>query len=254
MLKRNGSQCNPELHLLLKRGMKSLYQMKIGAIFDWDGVIIDSSALHEASWEILAEEEKLSLPEGHFKKGFGRKNETIIPHVLKWTDDAAEVQRIADRKEAIYRESLNTTELKPLPGVRELLNELKSSGIPMAVGSSPPRANLEAVISILRLEGFFDHLVAAEDVGKGKPDPGVFIKAAERISCACHHCVVFEDAIYGIEAGLAGGMKVIAVATTHTIEELGQAHWAVKSLEERGSQSGEPSEPLSITRATIRVD
>ena len=206
--------------------------MKIGAIFDWDGVIIDSSALHEKSWELLAREEKLDLSEDHFKKGFGRKNQYIIPNILKWTNDTDEVERLGDRKEALYRESLSAVELEPLPGVRDLLTELKSSGIPMAVGSSTPRVNLDAVLGILGFEDIFDHLVAGDDVGKGKPDPEVFIKAAERIGCACHHCVVFEDAHYGIEAGLAGGMKVIAVATTHPVEDLGKAHWAVKSLED----------------------
>ena len=205
--------------------------MKIGAIFDWDGVIIDSSALHERSWERLATEEKLDLPGDHFQKGFGRKNEYIIPSILKWTDDSGEIGRLGDRKEAIYREMLTAEGLEPLPGVRDLLHELKASGIPMAVGSSTPRVNLDTALKILGFEGIFDHLLAADDVDKGKPDPEVFIKAAERIGCACHQCVVFEDAIHGIEAGLAGGMKVIAVATTHPLEELGLAHWAVKSLE-----------------------
>ena len=86
--------------------------MKIGAIFDWDGVIIDSSAFHEKSWELLAREEKLDLPEDHFKKGFGRKNQYIIPNILKWTDDTDEVERLGDRKEALYRESLSADELE----------------------------------------------------------------------------------------------------------------------------------------------
>ena len=206
--------------------------MKIGAIFDWDGVIIDSSALHEESWEILAGEEKLDLPEGHFQKGFGRKNQDIIPNILKWSDNPGEIERLADRKEVLYRELLRAEGLKALPGVEALLNELKSSGVPMAVGSSTTRVNLDTVIEVLGFEGIFDHLVSGDDVDKGKPDPEVFIKAAERIGCARHHCVVFEDAIHGIEAGLAGGMKVIAVATTHPREELGQAHWAVDSLED----------------------
>ena len=68
--------------------------MDIGAIFDWDGVIIDSSAAHERSWDILAAEEKLPLFPGHFKMGFGRKNQFIIPQILKWSQDPQEIARL----------------------------------------------------------------------------------------------------------------------------------------------------------------
>jgi beta-phosphoglucomutase-like phosphatase (HAD superfamily) len=61
--------------------------MEIGALFDWDGVVIDSSKCHEASWDLLADEVGKPLPEGHFKKGFGRKNQVIIPEILQWTED-----------------------------------------------------------------------------------------------------------------------------------------------------------------------
>src|SRR4029434_823236 len=71
-----------------------------GAIFDWDGVIIDSSSHHEESWERLARETRRALPPGHFKKGFGRKNEFIIPEILEWTREAAEIARLSLRNEA----------------------------------------------------------------------------------------------------------------------------------------------------------
>ncbi len=74
-----------------------------GAIFDWDGVIIDSSRHHEESWERLAREVALPLPADHFKRGFGRKNEFIIPEILRWTAEAAEIRRHSLRKEALYR-------------------------------------------------------------------------------------------------------------------------------------------------------
>ena len=70
-----------------------------GAIFDWDGVIIDSSRHHEKSWEMLAEAEGLSLPADHFTRGFGRKNQIIIPEILHWTNDPVEIERIGARKE-----------------------------------------------------------------------------------------------------------------------------------------------------------
>ena len=76
----------------------------LGAIFDWDGVIIDSSLHHEESWERLARETGFTLPEGHFKKGFGMKNEFIIPNVLNWSNRPEEIRELSLRKEELYRE------------------------------------------------------------------------------------------------------------------------------------------------------
>ncbi len=195
-------------------------RMDIGAIFDWDGVVIDSSAAHELSWERLAVEEKKTLPPGHFKKGFGRKNAFIIPEILGWTNDPAEVDRLGKRKEALYREILVERGLEALPGVRELLAGLKAAGIPRAIGSSTELKNIQTALPLLKLEGWFDAIVTAEDVSQGKPHPEVFLKAAQKLGRAPACCVVFEDAHVGIEAARAGGMKCIAVATTHPANTL----------------------------------
>ncbi len=194
----------------------------IGAIFDWDGVIIDSSAAHEQSWDLLAAEEKRILPPGHFKAGFGRKNQVIIPNILKWADaaDTAEIARLGARKEELYREILKTTGIQALPGVRELLEGLRATGVPCVVGSSTPRVNIEHVMTLANLHGFFAGIVSAEDVTHGKPDPEVFLKAAAKINRAPPRCVVFEDAFVGLEAARAGGFKSIGVGTTNPVESL----------------------------------
>lgn len=202
-----------------------------GAIFDWDGVIIDSSRHHEKSWELLAQEEDLPLPPNHFVLGFGRKNQIIIPEIYQWSHDPAEIERLGNRKEELYRELMAAEPLEPLPGVRPWLEALRKAGVPRAVGSSTPRANLDAAMGRLGLTEFFDAIVSAEDVSQGKPHPEVFLKAAERIGCRPERCIVFEDAFAGIEAGLAGGMRVIGIATTHPEEELTRAHLAVKRMD-----------------------
>src|ERR1700678_3234443 len=113
----------------------------MGAIFDWDGVIIDSSAAHEESWERLAREERRRLPPGHFKAGFGRKNEYIIPNILGWPGDPPEVRRLGRRKEQWYREVVRERGIDPLPGVREFLAALQAAAVPCAIGSSTEREN-----------------------------------------------------------------------------------------------------------------
>jgi beta-phosphoglucomutase family hydrolase len=203
-----------------------------GAIFDWDGVIIDSSHQHEESWERLAREIGKPLPAGHFKAGFGRKNEFIIPNILGWEHDPAEVRRLSLRKEALYRDIVREKGLEPLPGVRAWLQRLAAAGIPCAVGSSSHRENIEVSLDIIGLRDFFHQIVTSEDVSHGKPDPEVFLKAAEKIAMPPAQCVVFEDAHVGIEAAHRAGMRVIAVATTNPLADLGKADLAVHQLDE----------------------
>ena len=198
------------------RGM----QQTVGVIFDWDGVIVDSSRTHETAWEMLGVEAGRSLPEGHFKRSFGRKNDIIIPDILGWKVSALEVARLGRRKEELYRQVLREQGIAPLPGVRELLVALKSAGIPCAVGSSTERLNIDMIMAGIGLGAYFNAIVSADDTTRGKPDPQVFLFAAERIGVPPEYCAVFEDAFAGLEAARAGGMKGIGVATTHPAEKL----------------------------------
>lgn len=202
------------------RSAMSTTAPELGILFDWDGVIIDSSRQHEASWERLAAEERAPLPEDHFVRGFGRKNERIIPEILGWSQDADEIRRLSLRKEALYREIVVEEGLEALPGVRPLLERLRAAGIPSCIGSSTHRENIDTLLAVLGFADLFDGMVTAEDVSAGKPHPEVFLKAAAKINRAPHRCIVFEDAWAGIEAARAGGMKVVGVASTHDAASL----------------------------------
>jgi beta-phosphoglucomutase family hydrolase len=204
--------------------------MRTGALFDWDGVVIDSSAQHEKSWELLALEAGKALPSDHFLRGFGMKNQVIIPDILGWTDNVDEIHALSQRKEELYREIIRDEGIEPLAGLTALLELLREQGVHCAVASSTHRENIETVFDQIGVRDYFDAVVSAEDVGRGKPDPEVFLKSAESIACQPDRCFVFEDAHVGIAAGLAAGAKVVAVATTNPIFELGDAHLAVPSL------------------------
>ena len=203
-----------------------------GVIFDWDGVVIDSSAEHERSWEILAEEISQPLPEGHFKRGFGKKNEVIIPEILGWAKNPEEIQKLAVRKETIYRELVRQRGVQILPGARELLAALRHEGIPRAIGSSTPRQNLEAIFAATGLGEFFDAVACGDDVIHGKPAPDIFLLAAEKLALAPADCLVIEDAHAGIEAARRAGIPVLAVATTNPLADLAYADGALESLAE----------------------
>jgi beta-phosphoglucomutase family hydrolase len=203
-----------------------------GAIFDWDGVIIDSSRQHEESWELLAREEHRPLPTDHFKRSFGMKNERIIPELLGWTRKPAEIHRLSLRKEELYRQVVGERGIAPLPGVVEFLGRLREAGVPSAVGSSTHRMNITTTLVMLGLDEMFQAIVTAEDVTHGKPDPEVFLAAAQKIRVPPLRCVVFEDAHVGIQAARSGGMKVIGVATTHPAATLRGADRVVHRLDE----------------------
>lgn len=200
-------------------------------IFDWDGVIVDSAAAHQRSWELLAQEEHKSLPPGHFEKGFGMKNIEIISRILAWTSDPDEIERLSRRKEEIYRQLISRGDIRFVPGAIRLLQSLQSHGIPMAIASSTDRANIQLVLEKFLPEIHFATLVCAEDVSRSKPAPDVFLAGARQLGLPPDCCVVVEDAPAGIQAARQAGMKVVAVATTRDTAQLGGADLVVPDLD-----------------------
>jgi beta-phosphoglucomutase family hydrolase len=222
--------------------------MILGCIFDWDGVICDSSAPHIEAWKMLAAEERLIFPEHLFKQSFGMKNEQIIPQLFKWTTDMEEIRRIDKRKESIYRELVVKNGAVTFPGVEPFLTMLKEFDIPCVIGSSAPRANVTTSLDKLGFNDFFGSIVCGEDVMYGKPDPQIFLTAARNLGLSPSQCVVFEDAHVGIAAARAGGMRIVAVTTTYPRASLAQADCVVDRLDEitltRLKQLFEPVESL----------
>lgn len=209
-----------------------------GAVFDLDGVLIDSHDQHQRSWFMLAEELGLPLTEEQFKRSFGMRNEQCIPQVFGWAaeDDRAAIRELGDRKESLYRDLLKAEGLDSLPGAAAFLAALAAAGIPASLGSSTPRLNIEVCLALTGLDRYFGpNYTGAEDVSRGKPDPEVFLKAAARIHRDPGRCFVVEDAHVGIQAGRRAGMKTIAVTTTHPAASFAgdsAADWVVGSLEE----------------------
>jgi beta-phosphoglucomutase family hydrolase len=204
-------------------------------LFDFDGVVIDSHEAHGRSWFALAAELGHELSQETFHSTFGQRNESILPF-LGWAEegDKERIQLLGDRKEGLYREILRAEGIEPLPGVVALLEDLKANGIPCAIGTSTPRPNVECVLELTGLAGYFQDIAASEDVSRGKPDPEVFLKAAAKLGADPASCVVIEDAQVGLRAARAGGMKAVGVTTTHPAEALAPENpdRIVSSLEE----------------------
>lgn len=195
-----------------------------GALFDWDGVIVDSKQLHQAAWDEVARELGRAHGPEDFARTFGTQNWRAISEILRWTSDPGEIERISLRKEALYRQRLpgGAHEIL-LPGIREFLAELAARGVPCAVVSSSPRLNIDVVIDEVELRPYFRTVISSEDAARGKPDPDCYLLGAERLGLPPEHCVVFEDAPVGIESGRRAGMRVVGLTTTHPATELRDA-------------------------------
>jgi beta-phosphoglucomutase len=179
-------------------------------IWDVDGTLVDTAEMHFRAWVRLAEEMGRPFSREDFAATFGRRNPEIIRLLFHHDYTEREVADIGERKENYYRaEAQNSVSL--LPGVRELLEGLHAQGARQAVGSSAPRVNLDLILRITKSRQFFDAIVGMEDTTRGKPDPQVFLVAAEKLGVPANRCIVLEDAVAGVEAAKAGGMKCLAV-------------------------------------------
>jgi beta-phosphoglucomutase len=199
-------------------------------IWDMDGVILDSADAHLLSWHRMTRDEGLAFTDAQFWATFGRRNDEIIQ--LLWGPLTPEkMQEMADSKERYFRDAVRTT-ATALPGAIELLNELHSAHYPQALASSAPKANIELISEVLGLNRYLDALVSGETVPRGKPAPDIFLKAAATLGMAPSVSLVIEDAVAGVKAAHAAGMRCIAVAGERDLAGLRAAELMVKSLTE----------------------
>ena len=208
--------------------------MKIGFLFDNDGVLVDTSAFHWQSWQLLLDEEPsdFKMSKEAFLEGFGKRNElilkTIVPHLHKRHVE------LANRKEELFRQCARG-KVELLPGMEDFLKELKRRNIPRIIASSTPIENLDMYLESTPLGDYFDHYVSGEEVENGKPAPDIFIEAAKRIEIPVENCFVIEDAPVGVEAGKAAGCQVIALGTTHPQDALANSDYYYKDASQLNS-------------------
>lgn len=188
-------------------------------IFDLDGVITDTAELHYRSWQRLADE--LGLPfdraVNERLRGLGRLESLAIvlgDAAARFAD--VEKQRLAERKNRYYLESVaRMTQADLLPGIEPLLAELRSRGMRLGIASSS--RNAMAVVERLGIAGCFEAVIDGNAAIRSKPDPEVFLLAAQRLGATPARCVVIEDAESGVAAARAAGMKVVGVGPAERV-------------------------------------
>ncbi len=188
---------------------------RYAALWDMDGTLVDSSAYHWQSWRETLAAEGYTLTYAQFQASFGQRNDTILRGYFGADLPLSEIDRIGAAKEEHYRALVRAQGITLLPGVHDWLTRLSAQGWRQAIASAAPRRNVETILDVLGIAWCFDALVSAEDVQRGKPDPQVFLVAAERLAVPPECCLVIEDAPAGIAAAHNAGMRAIGVRTSH---------------------------------------
>jgi len=199
-------------------------------IFDLDGVIVDTAVYHFKAWKRLADELGINFTEHDNErlKGVSRmRSLEIILELGNVTKTPGEQEALATKKNNWYVEMINRmTPAEILPGAKEFLEACRAAGIKTALGSASK--NSSTILNKIGLPDLFDTIVDGNHVGKAKPDPEVFLKGAEALGVQPADCVVFEDAIAGVEAAKNGGMKVVGIGSP---DILGEANMVVSGLD-----------------------
>jgi HAD superfamily hydrolase (TIGR01509 family) len=185
--------------------------MSRAVLWDLDGTLVDSEEFHWLSWRDTMRPEGVELTYAQFLASFGQRNDRIVPVWLGADVDVARMDRIGEDKEAEFRRLAETHGLTPLPGAREWLAALRAAGWKQSIASSAPRVNVDMMLRVSGLGDCLDAIASAEDVTMGKPDPQIFLKAAERLQIPPSRCIVVEDAAAGVEGARRAGMRSIGV-------------------------------------------
>jgi len=198
-------------------------------IFDMDGVIIDSNPFHKISLRQFCEKYGYHLSDQELiNKIYGRTNKEWIANLFGAISQE-ELVRYEEEKEGLFRE-LYKNEIRALKGLPEFLKRLKEKNIPIAIGTSAPRSNVDYVLSHTGFEQYFATILDESDVEHGKPNPEIYLNVAARLGYEPSRCIVFEDSLSGVESARRAGTKVVGVATTHSFEELSHTDFVIQDF------------------------
>ncbi|MFA5451814.1 MAG: tRNA (adenosine(37)-N6)-threonylcarbamoyltransferase complex dimerization subunit type 1 TsaB [Dehalococcoidales bacterium] len=197
-------------------------------IWDLDGVIVDSADYHLRAWQEAFKPLGIVFPKDYFWKTFGTSNNSIVAG-LNLSLTPIEIKTVITTKESLFRQMIKEG-IEPLPGAIDLIIGLKKRKISMAIASSAPLENIRCILNTLGIRQYFRALVGEDDVSHGKPDPEVFLKAAEKLGVLPDKCVVIEDALQGIKASKKARMACLAVAGSNSTDSLKEADLVVASL------------------------
>ena len=191
------------------------------AIFDMDGTLIDNTPYHFKSWQALFKNHNMGeLSQQTYKTDIsGVPIIETLRRLFGNEYDEAGLQQLLNEKEEYYRK-IYAPYLAPINGLENFLTELKDAGIKMAIASSATVADIDFILDKIPIRQDFEAIIDGSRVSKGKPNPQIFLKAAQDLKARPEDCVVFEDSLAGIKAANAAGMKVVGITTGHSAAQL----------------------------------
>ena len=188
-------------------------------LFDLDGVVVDTAKYHFIAWKALAEELgfEFTLEDNERLKGVSRMQSLeFLLEIGNLRVSDREKLEMAEKKNALYVSYIEKmTPEETLPGVEKFLQELRAAGIRIALGSASKNAPM--ILERIQLSGMFDAIVDGNSIAEAKPNPEVFLKGAEKLGVLPENCVVFEDAIAGIEAAQNANMYSVGIGDPETL-------------------------------------
>ena len=200
--------------------MPASHSLPHAAIFDMDGVLVDSNPYHLQKWTELLKEHHVRFDEAALpKQVLGPSNDITLRLFFGSPIAAEEISRLSEELEAKFRRAFGP-HARPLPGLHSLLAECHTEGVLMAVASSAMAKNLDFVVDALELRPYFRCLVSGDEVSHSKPHPEIYLQTAQKLGIEPASCVAFEDSLVGIEAVKRAGMKCVAIASTFPLQEL----------------------------------
>jgi beta-phosphoglucomutase len=198
-------------------------------LFDMDGVIVDNLPYHVNAWLLFCERKNIPLTRELFYKELnGMNSKDTFDYFYQREMSSEELSALEEEKELIYRNFYQNFR-KPAEGLMVFLEELKSAGILCALATSAGQGNIDFIVDGLGIRDYFQTIVGGGEVKKGKPDPEIYLKAADQLGVNYADCWVIEDSLQGIKSGHSAGMNVVGITTSHTKEEL--AHTQIQSAD-----------------------
>lgn len=198
-------------------------------IFDMDGVLIDSEPIAERIISVLLAEAGLTLSPEEYEHTKGMTGHEFWSAMIERYQLPESVEYYRDKMKA--ESSMYGPELAA-PGIRDLLSHLKDSEVLLAVGTSGARSRMNIVLKTLDISDFFGATVSGDDITQSKPDPAVFLQAAELLQCTPESCLVIEDSARGIQAARAAGMTAVGyTGLGATAESLLEADAVLETFE-----------------------
>ncbi|UZJ41383.1 beta-phosphoglucomutase family hydrolase [Prosthecochloris sp. SCSIO W1101] len=188
-------------------------------IFDMDGVLVDNMHMHARSWVELFQDYGLEGldPDRYLRETAGMKGLDVLRHFLDKDITPEKAEQLTELKDFLYR-FMYRDEIRPIEGLEAFLDRAESMKIKLGVGTGAGARNIEYTLGIPGLKNRFNAVVGSHQVRYGKPHPDIFLRVAELLETEPSRCIVFEDALPGLEAAYAAGMKSIALATTNPAE------------------------------------